>query len=170
MSGLFLELKASCSQEQANWSLFKPWWIQPIRSHPISLRYTLILSSHLPLLIRLLSSFIHSSMALQPFVGPWPLLQFRNPFFTDGRTPWTSDQPIARPLPTHRTTKTQTSMSRVGFEPTTPVFERAKKFMPYTKKPPWSASFLQDYIFLEHLIVFVRVVCPAHLILLNCLP
>jgi hypothetical protein len=23
---------------------------------------------------------IHSSMALQPFVGPWPLLQFRNPF------------------------------------------------------------------------------------------
>jgi hypothetical protein len=27
------------------------------------------------------SSFIHSSMALQPFVVPWPLLQFRN-FFT----------------------------------------------------------------------------------------
>jgi hypothetical protein len=26
------------------------------------------------------SSFIHSSMALQPFVGPWPLLQFRNLF------------------------------------------------------------------------------------------
>jgi hypothetical protein len=24
-----------------------------------------------------------------------------------GRTPWTSDQPVARPLPTHRTTKTQ---------------------------------------------------------------
>jgi hypothetical protein len=23
-------------------------------------------------------SFIHSSMALQPFVGPWPLLQFHN--------------------------------------------------------------------------------------------
>jgi hypothetical protein len=29
--------------------------------------------------------FIHSSMALQPFVGPWPLLQFRNLFYTDGR-------------------------------------------------------------------------------------
>jgi hypothetical protein len=26
-------------------------------------------------------SFVHSSMALQSFVGPWPLLQFRN-FFT----------------------------------------------------------------------------------------
>jgi hypothetical protein len=50
-------------------------------------------------------SFIHSSMALYPFVGPWPLLQFRNLFYTDGRTPWTSDQPVARPLPTHRTTQ-----------------------------------------------------------------
>jgi hypothetical protein len=41
------------------------------------------------------------------------------------------DQPVARPLPTHRTTQThnksiQTFMPRVGFEPSTPVFERAK--------------------------------------------
>jgi hypothetical protein len=48
-----------------------------------------------------------------------------------GRTPWPSDQPVARPLPTHRTTqtrnkRTQTSMPLVGFEPTIPVFERAK--------------------------------------------
>jgi hypothetical protein len=27
--------------------------------------------------------------------------------FTDGRTPWTSDQPDARPLPAHMTTQTQ---------------------------------------------------------------
>jgi hypothetical protein len=54
-----------------------------------------------------LSSVIHSSMALQPFVGTWPLLQFRNLFYTDGRTPLTSDQPIARPLPAHRTTQTE---------------------------------------------------------------
>jgi hypothetical protein len=27
--------------------------------------------------------------------------------YTVGRTPWTGDQPIARPLPTHRTTQTQ---------------------------------------------------------------
>jgi hypothetical protein len=51
--------------------------------------------------------------------------------YTNGRTPWTGDQPIARPLPTHRTTqtknkRTQTSMHGVGLEPTTPVFERAK--------------------------------------------
>jgi hypothetical protein len=46
-------------------------------------------------------------MALQPFVGAWPLLQFRNLLYTDGRTPWTSDQFVARPLPALRTTQTQ---------------------------------------------------------------
>jgi hypothetical protein len=46
-------------------------------------------------------------MALQHFIGPWPLLQFRNVFHTVGRTSWTSDQPVARPLPMHRTTQTQ---------------------------------------------------------------
>jgi hypothetical protein len=60
------------------------------------------------LLIQLMTfSFIHSSMALQPFVGPWPFFQFRNFFYIDGRTPWTRDQPVARPLPTQRTTQTQ---------------------------------------------------------------
>jgi hypothetical protein len=43
-------------------------------------------------------------------------------------TPWNGDQPVARPLLTHRTTQTQnkstqTSMPRVGFQPTIPVFE-----------------------------------------------
>jgi predicted ATP-dependent Lon-type protease len=43
------------------------------------------------------------------------------------------DEPVARPLPTHRTTQTQNkfiqiSILRVGFEPMTAVFERAKKF------------------------------------------
>jgi hypothetical protein len=66
-------------------------------------------------------------MALQPFVGPWPLLQFRNRFHTNGRTPWTGDQPVARPLPIHRTTHTQPSIPRVGFEPTIPMFGRGKK-------------------------------------------
>jgi hypothetical protein len=45
--------------------------------------------------------FIHSSVALQPFVGPWPLLQFHNLIYTAGRTPWTGDQSVVRPLPTH---------------------------------------------------------------------
>jgi hypothetical protein len=39
-------------------------------------------------------------MDLQPFVGPWPFFSFLI-FYTVGRTPWTGDQPVARPLPAH---------------------------------------------------------------------
>jgi hypothetical protein len=51
--------------------------------------------------------------------------------YTVGRALWTGDQPVTRPLPVHRTTQTQnkhtqTSMPWVWFEPTTPVFKRAK--------------------------------------------
>jgi hypothetical protein len=51
--------------------------------------------------------------------------------YTIRRTLWTGDQPVARPLPTHRITqihnkRTQTSMPRLGFETTISVFERAK--------------------------------------------
>jgi hypothetical protein len=40
------------------------------------------------------------------------------------------DQPVARPLPAHRTAqtqneRTQTSVPQAGFDPTIPVFERA---------------------------------------------
>jgi hypothetical protein len=40
-------------------------------------------------------------MDLQPFFWLLPLFQFLNPIH---RTPWTGDQPVAKPLPTHRTT------------------------------------------------------------------
>jgi hypothetical protein len=68
-------------------------------------------------------------IALQPF-GPWPLFQFLN-LYTVGRTPWTVDQPVARRLHTQRTAqtqnkRTQTSMPRMGFEPTIPVLKRKK--------------------------------------------
>jgi hypothetical protein len=48
-----------------------------------------------------------------------------------GRTLWTGDQPAPRPLPTRRTTQTQskctqTYMPWVGFERTDPAFGRAK--------------------------------------------
>jgi hypothetical protein len=47
--------------------------------------------------------------------------------FTDGRTPWTSDQPDARPLPKRKTTQThQISMPCLGFEPMIPTSKRAK--------------------------------------------
>jgi hypothetical protein len=69
-------------------------------------------------------------MSVQPIVGTWPLLQFLD-LYTVGRTPWTGYQPVTRHLLTHRTTqkenkRTQTSMPQVEFEPTIPVFERAK--------------------------------------------
>jgi hypothetical protein len=53
-------------------------------------------------------------MALQPFVEPWPLFQFLN-LYTVGRTPWTGDQPVARPLPTHRTAQTQNKRTQNPF-------------------------------------------------------
>jgi hypothetical protein len=70
-----------------------------------------------------LSLSLSLSMTLQPF-GPWPLFSFLN-LCTVGRIPWTGDQPVARPLPTHRI-NTQTSMPLLGFQPAIPVFERAK--------------------------------------------
>jgi hypothetical protein len=54
-----------------------------------------------------------------PLVGPWPFFSFLI-LYTVGTTPLTGDQPVAGPLPTHRTTQTQ------EFEPTIPIFERAK--------------------------------------------
>jgi hypothetical protein len=62
--------------------------------------------------------------------SPRQLFQFLN-LYTVGRTPWTGDQPVARPPPTHRTTqtlnkRTQASMPRVRYELTISVFERAK--------------------------------------------
>jgi hypothetical protein len=57
--------------------------------------------------LQFIHSVVHSSMTLQLLVGPWPFLQFRILFNKDGSTPWTSDQPVARPLPTHRTTQTK---------------------------------------------------------------
>jgi hypothetical protein len=62
----------------------------------------------------------------------WALAAISVPWsYRVGKTPRTGDQPVARPLPTQGTTKpqkkrTQTSMPWVGFEPTIPVFERAK--------------------------------------------
>jgi hypothetical protein len=52
--------------------------------------------------------------------------------YTIDRTPWMRHKPVARPLPTHRTTQTQnkrthTFMLRVRFERTIPSFERLKR-------------------------------------------
>jgi hypothetical protein len=53
--------------------------------------------------------------------------------FTEGRTPWTRDQPVARPLPKHRTAQTQNKRIHTpnihalsGIRTTIPASERAK--------------------------------------------
>jgi hypothetical protein len=50
-------------------------------------------------------------MVVQSFVEPWLLFSFLT-LYTVGRTPWMGDQPVARPLPTHRTTQTQNKRTR----------------------------------------------------------
>jgi hypothetical protein len=59
----------------------------------------------------------------------WTLAAFSDS--SVGRTLRAGDQPVARPLPTHRTTqtqkkRTQTSIPSVGLEPTIPAFKRGK--------------------------------------------
>jgi hypothetical protein len=69
-------------------------------------------------------------MALQPFVDLGRFFRILI-LYTVGRIPSMGDQPVARPLPAHRTIRTQnkrtqTSMPWVEFEPTIPMLERAK--------------------------------------------
>jgi hypothetical protein len=50
--------------------------------------------------------FIHQWL-YSPLLGPGLFFSFIIFLYTDGRTPWMSDQLITRPLPTHRTIQTQ---------------------------------------------------------------
>jgi hypothetical protein len=60
----------------------------------------------LPSCVRVPDTNFSPQWLFQPIQGPGPLFSSVI-IFTDGRTPLTSDQPVARPLPTHRTTQTQ---------------------------------------------------------------
>jgi hypothetical protein len=76
-----------------------------------NLFYTLRRQSILALELTFHKDQIHDcnnifSLALQP-PRPWPLIFQFHDHFTVGRTPWTTDQLVAKPLPKHRTTKTQ---------------------------------------------------------------
>jgi hypothetical protein len=68
------------------------------------------------------------SLWLDKLCRPWPPFHILIPY-TVSRTPWTWDQPVARPLTLHENTnleQTYTCKTWVGFEPTIPVFEREK--------------------------------------------
>jgi hypothetical protein len=110
-----------CSEVGKNYKFIIKLLIEPF----LGIISTIYLSIYLP---------------LYPFVYLWlyssllGLGRFFNflIFYTVGRSPWTEDQPVARPLPAHRTAqkqnkRTQISMRQVGFEPTIPVCEQAKR-------------------------------------------
>jgi hypothetical protein len=72
-------------------------------------------------------------------------------FYTVGRTPWSGDQAVVRPLPAHMTAQTQnkriqTSMRQVGFEHTITVW--ASEDSSCLARPLWSSLFTdRKYIF-----------------------
>jgi hypothetical protein len=95
----------------------------PIRLHGVMLNQ-LITGATLPS-----HSFIHQWL-YGPLLGRGRFSNFVI-LYRVGRPPWTGDQPVTRPLPTHTTAQTQnkctqTSMPRAGFVHTNPVFERAR--------------------------------------------
>jgi hypothetical protein len=72
-------------------------------------------------------------MTLQPFVGPLPLFHILNHFtqsvglLVRGTIP--SQERYLHTGQHKHNNRTQTSMSRVGFKPTTPVFRGRRRFM-----------------------------------------
>jgi hypothetical protein len=66
-----------------------------------------------PVIVLSIYLSIYLSMALQPFIGIWPLFQFLE-LYTVGRTPWTGDQPVTMPLPTYRITQTQNKRTQTS--------------------------------------------------------
>jgi hypothetical protein len=66
--------------------------------------------------------FIYLSMALQSFVGPWPLFHFFNP--------WTGDQPVTRPLPIHRMNAYRHPCLEWGSNPWSQQSSKRRQFVP----------------------------------------
>jgi hypothetical protein len=84
-------------------------------------------------------------MALQPL---WALVAFQFlDLFTDGRTPWTSDQLVARPLPKHRITNIHTKHPCPEWDST-----------PWSQRPSYRAQLLSMHflkISLSHILFFL---------------
>jgi hypothetical protein len=99
--------------------------------------FILFIKYHYPSIHTSVHPSIHPSIYLSLYIyGTTALVNLCRLFsflilHTVGRTPRTGDEPVPRQLPTHtgqykQNKRTQTSAPRVGFEPTIPVFERAK--------------------------------------------
>jgi hypothetical protein len=99
------------------------------------------------------TDFFSETAELHSFIQQWlysPLLG-RGLFFsfvifcyTDGRSPWTSDEPVARPVCTHRTTQTQNKCThrhpslKWDSNPRPQRSSGRRQFMPQTARPLWS--------------------------------
>jgi hypothetical protein len=104
---------------------------RPLYGHPQVFWFT-----HFHYWIVKCDSYLHTiylSIYLWPYSPFLDLGRFSSflIFYTFGRTPWTGDQPVAKPLPAHRTAQTQNKRTQIskpqlGFEPTIPVSGRAK--------------------------------------------
>jgi hypothetical protein len=75
-----------------------------------------------------LSTYISSCCSHWNTGNPWNASFHFSFLILVGRTPWTGDQPVARPLPTHKHRIDATYMPWVGFESTILMFELAKIF------------------------------------------
>jgi hypothetical protein len=80
------------------------------------------------------------SLDLQPFADLVRLLSFLI-FYTAGRTPWTGDQPVARPLPAHnglqkhRINGHRHSCLKYDSNPRTQFSSGRRQFTPQTARP-----------------------------------
>jgi hypothetical protein len=83
----------------------------------------------------LIHSFVHR-WSYSPLLGPGLFFSFVIFFYTDGRIPLTSDQPVGRPLPTRRTTQSQNkrthrhSCLEWGWNPRSELSSELRQFMP----------------------------------------
>jgi hypothetical protein len=87
--------------------------------------------------------------------------------YTVGRTPWTGDQPVARPLPKHRipqtqNKRTQTYMPPVGFEPTITVLERAKTVLALDLAATRSTSAVHKAHNEHHRSIYLHIFSASH--------
>jgi hypothetical protein len=94
-----------------------------------------------------ISLFIYLSIYLS--IYPTVLLldlgrffQFFNPTHTVGRTAWKRDQPVTRPLPTHRINAHRHPFLEWDSNPWYQRSSERRQFMPYTARPLWSAIYI----------------------------
>jgi hypothetical protein len=85
--------------------------------------------------------------------------------YTVGGTPWTGDQPVARPLLTRRINAHRHPCPKLDSNPRPQCLSGPRRFMPWTARPLWSASkFCWDYVLM---LLIVSSFSPRHTYVLH---